>query len=345
MLAASFPGPKYAKKGWPCQDSSSRLSYGRVQAVAVADGHGSPECFRSEHGARIAVEAAFRQLERYCREEAFDTDKPAILSRTGIDNFKFDLLRDWEQSVRKHWYGYLDTHTCTGEDELRFQAVSEKYRQRYLSDDPAVVEEYLYTAYGTTLLLAVSIGTQILLLQIGDGTCVLLQRNGTLSVPLPPDQDNYLNVTVSMCDKDAICHFRYAVIPCDPVLQSAPVAIFLSTDGMDDCFPVYQNENYLFKVHRLIIESVLDKGFQATEDDVTNDLLQSMTARGSRDDISLACLITQDRELLHEAFDRIDPNSCLPGENTDKSSIDEESQKAGNVEDLTDDNHEQSGTV
>ena len=363
MLASSFPGPKYVKKGWTCQDSSSCLSYGRVQAVAVADGHGSPDCFRSEHGARIAVEAAFRQVKRYCREEAFDTDQPALLSRVGIDNLKFDILRDWEQSVREHWDRYLDIHSCPGEDEIRFQAVSEKYRQRYLSDDPAVVDKYLYTAYGTTLLLAVSIGTQILLLQIGDGTCVLLQRDGTFSVPLPPDRDNYLNVTVSLCDEDAMHHYRYAVIPCDPASQTEPAAVFLSTDGVDDCFPVYQNENYLYKLYSLIIESILDRGFQATVEDIKQDLLQSMTERGSRDDISLACLISQDQELLQNAFDRIDPECCLPGKKEDRGDTDTEiftdsenelrtdteslnSKETGKEEeDNTDDNHEQSGTV
>ncbi|MDO5133193.1 MAG: PP2C family serine/threonine-protein phosphatase [Eubacteriales bacterium] len=314
MFAVSSPGPKYSKKGWPCQDSASYCNFGHVQVIAVADGHGSADCFRSQTGSGIAVEAAFRQLKRYCGEEAFDMEEPALFSRVGIENFKYDFLEDWKRTVREHWDRELDTHAQLGEGEIRFRDVSDKYRRRYLSDDPAVVNRYLYTAYGTTLLLAVSIGTQILLLQIGDGTCVVLQRDGTFVLPVPPDEDNFLNVTVSLCEENAFQKFRYAVLDCDPASPAAPAAVFLSTDGVDDCFPVYKNEEHLYKLYTLIVESILKEGSRATYEDITQSLLPVMTSRGSRDDISIAFFTTENKEELREAFDRIDPVYRPPAE-------------------------------
>lgn len=63
MFAKSVLGPKYAAKGWRCQDRSGKVNFGRTQVIAVADGHGSSDCFRSEYGASLAVKT---HLNRPC---------------------------------------------------------------------------------------------------------------------------------------------------------------------------------------------------------------------------------------------------------------------------------------
>ena len=306
MFAKSVLGPKYAAKGWRCQDRSGKVNFGRTQVIAVADGHGSSDCFRSEYGASLAVKTAFEQTMLYCRNTAEKSDAPVRFSDTGILNFKYAVWNEWRRLVKKNWDEYLKLHKTPGGGEVRYESVSEKYKARFGSSDKKVRDWYLYVAYGTTLLFAVAIESQILLLQIGDGTCVVLQKNGEYRTPVPPDEENFLNVTVSLCEDDANLKIRHAVLDCDVNSPTAPVAVFLSSDGVDDCYPVYRNEQYLYRLYSIVLENILKVGFDATEAEIADHLLPGMTEKSSRDDISLAYFIVQDREMLREAYDNID---------------------------------------
>lgn len=321
-FAASSIGPKYAAKGWDCQDSSDMISFDDVQAVAVADGHGGGDYFRSQIGSKLAIEVLFNQL-RYAFENMKDTER---FSDTAIKNFKYNFVKEWRKAVRKDWYDRLSDGKPLGEGEIRYESVSEKYKARYTSDNPDVVEKYLYVAYGTTLICAVSIGTQILAMQIGDGSCVLLQRDGEFSLPIPTEEENFLNMTVSLCDDNSELKIRHAVINCKENSPNSPAAIFLSTDGLDDCFPYYQNEEHLYKFYAdVIIDSMVKNLFLATEKEIREQLLPGLTKKASKDDISLAYLILPTVFELKKVFDKIDaryktmpepPKKILAAENS-----------------------------
>ena len=307
MFAKSVPGPKYTAKGWGCQDYSDKTEYGCTQVVAVADGHGSSDCFRSEFGSSMAVQTAFDQTQLFSNNAFEESDSSIRFSETGIANFKYAIWREWRRVVKEDWEQRLSTHKTLGEGEIRFEKTSDKYKARYTSDDESVVEQYLYTAYGTTLLFAVKIESQLLLLQIGDGTCVVLKKNGEFSVPIPPDEDNYLNVVVSLCEDDANLKIRHAILDSAEDSPTAPVAVFLSSDGVDDCYPIYQNEQHLYKLYSIILENILNVGFEETEAEIADNLLPGLTAKSSQDDISLAYFITENISVLREAFENINP--------------------------------------
>lgn len=304
MYAGTASGPKYIEKGWECQDRSETLAFDGTQIILVADGHGSGDCFRSDVGAQLAIESAIIQTWRY---RASDTpgDSRYVFSDRAIEQFKHSIWNEWRQEVKKHWNKKKNIQRYLGEGEIRYESVSEKYKRRYERDNRGCSERYLYTAYGTTLLLAISSGKQILVLQIGDGTCAVLKQNGEFCCPVEADEDNCLNVVVSICEDDAYKKIRHAVLDCDEKSGDMPVAIFLSSDGLDDCYPVYENENYLYKLYSIIVESILRNGFDATEEEITDELLPGLTARGSKDDISVAYLISTDMELLDKAFNSI----------------------------------------
>ena len=282
----------------PCQDRANRLEFGNIQAIAVADGHGSADCFRSEIGSRFAVYIALRLLRDACK------DFTDTFSDTGIKNFKYRLWQEWRGAVRRHWNLRLKHDKTLGENEPRYETVSDKYKSRYTSDDPAVVEKYLCVAYGSTLLCAVSIGTQILMLQIGDGTCAVLRRDGSFSTPMPEDADIFSNVTSSLCEENADLKIRHVILDCEGEL--APIAIFLSSDGLDNCFYYDQNEEHLYKFYAdVLLDNIIRCGFEETEREAVDSLLPEMTARGSRDDISLAYMIADDLELLKAVHEQI----------------------------------------
>lgn len=285
IFAASVHGRKYQERGLPCQDNSSVMEFSGVQAIAVADGHGGKDYFRSDTGSKLAVKTAFNQIKIFCREL---TDQ---FSDNGIRNFEFSIWDEWLKAVKGDWR----ERSTEIFSEPRWQNVSDKYKARFTSGD----EIYIPVAYGTTLICAVSIGSQVLIVQIGDGTCVILQRNGEFKVPVPPDNETFANITTSLCDADAYKKFRHVVLDCDENSPLAPVAIFLSTDGLDDCYPIYENEKHLYKLYdEVILDSVISNGFARTRDELRNELLPYLTARGSNDDISLAYFVTRDLNLL-----------------------------------------------
>lgn len=304
MFATSAHGLKYSERGLPCQDSSSTLEFDGVQAIAVADGHGGKDYLRSDRGSRLAVKVFFEQIKIFCRNITAGEN----FSDAGIRNFLFAVCNEWRKAVLNDW-----RENPFSTDEPRWANVSDKYKARFTSANGKILAQYVPVAYGTTLLGALSIGSQVLLIQIGDGTCVILQRNGEFKVPVPTDSENFFNVTTSLCEVDAVIKFRHVVLNCDENSPLAPIAIFLSTDGLDDCYPIFENEKWLYKLYAgTIIDSLLENGFALTREAVRDDLLPYMTEHGSNDDISLAYMVPYDKNLLQRTLQR---NAILAKEN------------------------------
>ena len=299
-LSHSVHGKKYIDLGWPCQDYSGQIELNNLQVIAIADGHGSNDCFRSQIGSMLAVRTILNQAKN-----AFSTLEFNNFDDTTIRYFKHSIWTKWREEVRHDWDTHLLENKTLGENECRYNAVSDKYKNRYASADSTEIEKYLYHAYGTTLICAISISKQVLLLQVGDGTCVVMDGTGEFSTPLPPDEDNFLNVSFSLCDVNeynADAKIRHAVLDCENN-ELSPVAIFLSSDGLDDCYPYEKNEQYLYKyVYSTMIKYILDKGYSFTAKEIREKLLPTMTEKVSKDDISLACMITDDNSSLIEAY-------------------------------------------
>lgn len=291
-FAASVHGRKYRERGLPCQDSSYVLEFDNVQAIAVADGHGGKDYFRSDTGSRLAVQVAFEQIKKFCN----DIKDSETFPENSIRYFELKLWEEWQRAVKDDWL-----KNPVDDTEERWQLVSDKYKARYTSAD----ERYIPVAYGTTLLCAVSIGWQVLIVQIGDGSCVVLQRDGEFKSPVPPDAESFGYVTTSLCDVDGYKKFRHVVLDCSEDSPLAPVAIFLSTDGLDDCYPIGDNEKYLYKLYaNTVIDSMIGNGFDKTRESLRGELLPYMTEHGSNDDISLAYLVTDDLHLLKRTLEQ-----------------------------------------
>jgi serine/threonine protein phosphatase PrpC len=313
LFSKACIGPKYKRKGWNCQDySDCRSMTVGSDLIVVADGHGSSDCFRSAIGSRLAYTAVVDTLSEYLRLNSNETneedDTPIELTDRTINNFKFSVAQRWRELVKEDWDSALKhSDGILGANELRFKSVSEKYRARYTSDDPETVERYLYTAYGTTLILAATVGEKLLLLQIGDGSCVVLRRDGKYIMPIPADDENYMNVTVSLCEENANTKMRTAVLNCSPDYPESPAAVFLTTDGFDDCYPVYNNNDYLYKVYSGILSGIIASGFDEIEAEIADSLLPEMTSKSSLDDISLAYMIDDNIKTLDYIYDLIIP--------------------------------------
>lgn len=83
------------------------------------------------------------------------------------------------------------------------QAVSHKAKARYTKG------EKVQSAYGATLIGVVVTKDFWFGVHIGDGKCVVFDKAGVDSEPIPWDEQCFLNITTSICDSNAGSEFRY----------------------------------------------------------------------------------------------------------------------------------------
>lgn len=272
-FSASEKGFNHIKANKVCEDASDFYEDGKTYICAVADGHGSDNYPRTDRGATCAVDAAIS-----CILNFVDTVRTEdILKDEGHDyviltQLAKSILNEWYESVYKDYAG----HPFKPEE---LKNVSEKYRKRYLSDNPDVKK--VEKAYGCTLIAYVVTEEYSFGLQIGDGRCVLIQENGTCIEPIPWDENCQLNITTSICDEDAIDEFRFFVS------DKFPLAVFCGSDGIDDS---YSNLNELYELYRSMLKIFADYGEDVGKKEI-KEYLPVLTKKGSGDDVSVGLII------------------------------------------------------
>jgi hypothetical protein len=124
-------------------------------------------------------------------------------------------------------------------------------------------------------------------LQIGDGKCVVLNGEG-FTQPIPWDDACFLNVTTSICDTNASERFRHFFS------QELPVGIFIGTDGVDDSYPVAENESHLYNLYEKIAANFMYTGFDQGFTEL-RAFLPRLSEKGSGDDVSIAGFLDMNR--------------------------------------------------
>ncbi|MBF0536866.1 MAG: protein phosphatase 2C domain-containing protein [Nitrospirae bacterium] len=185
----SVTGASHKRSGLPNQDAigwSEGDSSGQPLVLAVSDGHGSHRCFRSDRGAKFAVEAALALV----KEDMIELTSDVIKSRSAVVEERIPKL------LTAHWLKRVeidrDEHPFT-ETEL------DGVKQKGDTKDLASINNNPALAYGATLL-AVIVGIDVILyLQIGDGDILTVADNsdGTDEGFLKIGSD-YLNLIKSM---------------------------------------------------------------------------------------------------------------------------------------------------
>jgi len=267
VFNTSCIGASHLKAGKPCQDFSLSWNSGVSAIIAVADGHGSEEHFRSGRGSRFAAEAAVQCI------------KELILLKTDRLHDPDAALEALEKSIIAVWYEKI-ANDVQG-DPIDGDAVS---------------------PYGTTLLAAAMTGHYWFAIQIGDGKCVVIDGGGNAAQPVPWDDRCFLNWTTSLCDEDAVRNFRHFYSEAQPSadkLPSAgellsagelPSAIFLGSDGIDDSFPLNENDEHLAGFYRNVFNNFINEGLHNGKKQL-KEMLPLLTQKGSGDDVSVAGII------------------------------------------------------
>jgi hypothetical protein len=273
MNAKSFnltaQGASHIKKNKECQDASLSYQDENCAIAVVCDGHGGDDYVRSAIGSKFASAIAKKNIQKFL---------------LGMDKEKFFLnpdkqLKILEASIISHWNESVsDYHSKHPFDEAELIVVSEKAKKRYLEDGK------VWSAYGTTLIAVAMNEDYWFAIHIGDGKCVAINHAGEFKQPIPWDPKCFLNATTSICDSDAIDNFRHFYS------DKLPAAVFVGSDGIDDCF---NNNEQLYNLYKTVLYSFATTDFKEACEGLA-DYLPRLSAKGSGDDVSIAALLDMD---------------------------------------------------
>jgi serine/threonine protein phosphatase PrpC len=255
---ASVRGAAHVRRGMPNQDAIGWVTAAAPAeaavpafAAAIADGHGGAAYYRSEAGARLAVDVAKAVLGRFIEVPEPQEDAHAIVEQ---------VIAGWRQ------------------------AVIQDLAANPVESDWVESEQERLVPYGTTLAAVAIRPDRLLALQIGDGDVVFGYPDGNVERPLPSDQGLFGEQTYSLCLDDAARRFRVYSCPREDG-QPWPDFVMLSTDGVSKSFadePTFRSiaRDYRNSIRKTGLRSVLDQ---------LEKWLNDVSHRGSGDDVTL-CL-------------------------------------------------------
>jgi len=273
-----------------CEDASGFYDDDQMHICVVADGHGSDNYPRTDRGSQFAVNAAIKQIKAFVGKiynpepenpETSEKESNELIDKllhTKID--ETHLLQNLSRSILMKWRDLVEKDV----EENPFQEsemvnVSEKYKKRYIPEN--ISERRAEKAYGCTLIAYVVTEKFSFGMQIGDGKCVVIDQDGTVSEPIPWDDNCQMNVTTSICDSDASDEFRFFVT------EEKPSAVFCGSDGIDDS---YANVEEMYALYRSILKIFVEHGIEVGKSEI-KEYLPVLTKRGSGDDVSIALIM------------------------------------------------------
>ena len=265
----SFQGASHIKKNKECQDASSSYQDEECAIAIVCDGHGGDDYVRSAVGSKLGCEVGVENIKNFISS----INKNTFFSNPEkhLKNLEASIINDWNESIATY-------HSAKPFMDSELVSVSEKARKKYVEDGR------IESAYGTTMIAVAMTHEYWFGIHIGDGKCVAINPEGEFKQPIPWDPKCFLNATTSICDADAIERFRHFYS------EKLPAAVFVGSDGIDDCF---SNNEQLHNLYKTILFSFATTEFQEAYDGLA-DYLPRLSAKGSGDDVSVAALLDLD---------------------------------------------------
>ncbi|MCC8113250.1 MAG: protein phosphatase 2C domain-containing protein [Bacteroidales bacterium] len=295
----------------PCQDCAYGEASAHLSMAIVCDGHGGERYFRSQEGARIAVDVIHAAVSQfvaalpqsiYCRDGESLFNGMPFTQHSEAEPYSTDSIHE-NQAKRIHealialfasiisqWNMRITEHAlANGLTAWEEEHVEKRYLDEFIAaraNDSATFEK----TYGCTLMVYVQTPDFWLAFHLGDGKMVRLcveDGNAVFDQPIPWDEKCFLNKTTSICDSHALEEVRY----CYQGDGRFPEAVFLGSDGMDDSYGDGENlTNFYIQLYKLIAKS----GREQAEKELAESL-PIISQRGSKDDMSVACVYDENR--------------------------------------------------
>ena len=289
-IKAVAQGFSHKAQGKPCQDFAGIVRKKGFAILSVADGHGGERYFRSEAGARIAVEVAEAEFQKLL-----------------VDISKWQWLDEkinWEQTIKalesnivKEWQNRVEADFANrplSEEErnlaeklgIDFAALQGENSEREKICGVQFRNSEILRCYGSTLLSALyipALGFPLskksfwIAIQIGDGLTFALDENGGEFLPIPEDKNLGFGLTTSLCSSYAAEHFRHSFG------FSKLKAIVVCSDGVADSFAKEKFGGFV----KDILNNVNEQGGEKVQNEL-QAYFPKLSEQGSGDDLSFA---------------------------------------------------------
>lgn len=291
FIGETVPGASHLRAGIPNQDSllcARESSRALPIILSIADGHGSPKCFRSDRGSRFAVQKSVDLLSDFLGERRGRFDLAEIESRR--ESLTKEFVVRWREAV---------------ENDLHKEPFAEKEFENLEKKSDAkarkLVEENPLLAYGTTSLTVAVEEDFVLYLQLGDGDILNISATGEVTKPLAEDPRLLANETTSLCLPNAEKDFRFYVQT--KSAENSPPMILLSTDGYLNSFA---DEAGFLQAGTDILQMLATKDGFADVNDNLKAWLEEATQMGSGDDCTVAIIYSPDLLKKTESDEQIE---------------------------------------
>lgn len=203
-VSATRRGSTHVRDDLPNQDAHVVEEVGDAVIMAVADGHGHQQHFRSEVGSALAAGTAAHLLREALPSYTSAVEAGAHLRET----LGPALVEAWSLAVQAD----IAAHPFDDDEAGRLR-----------EDDRGHLRPY-----GSTVVAMAANAQVLVALQIGDGDAVVAHGDGTVLRPLPEDELLHGNTTTSLCQVDPLASLRTVAID----LAEHDVELgFVATDG------------------------------------------------------------------------------------------------------------------
>jgi hypothetical protein len=279
VTGSSTRGANHLRRELPNQDAIAWETRDDNLVLALSDGHGSIKHFRSDIGAKLAVESAIEIVLKEMSTESLSTSVLKKLESRIKNKLPQRITNKWLSEVKDHYQNNLfslDRRAQMKLEQIELEkgiAARKKVEQNYIK------------AYGSTLVVVVLTEKFSLYLQLGDGDIIVLSDtakhrpfNGTETIGPATD---------SLCMSQPNNHFKFSLVPST---REEPLLIMLSTDGYINSFR--KSSDYLQAIDdfaKLAVESGLE--YIANN---LNEWLIETSQQGSGDDITLGLIFNRD---------------------------------------------------
>lgn len=265
LCGECIKGATHERNGKPLQDSKKIMEISdRISILAVADGHGSEKCARSDRGSMIAVNAFCDVMSRYLVSYGQNKDGidnlVSFLNREGDTRFAQDVCEEWQSRVKQSFYKNKVDGMLTDEGKIDWKEV--------------------YSLYGTTILGMLITDTFVFSFQIGDGDIVLV--NDESISPLVEPEKFLGTETHSLSKTDAWRH-AVASIRRKDAEKEVPYLYMMSTDGFANS---YTSDDEFKKTCSEYYKMIGLHGFDAVKENLAK-WLKETSELGCGDDVTV----------------------------------------------------------
>lgn len=308
-LGHSQLGVSHVRQGLPNQDAIRFyvLPDGSPPTiVALADGHGSANSFRSDVGARLAVETAVQVCQDFL--EGIGDAVASTVKNAAEQQVPPLILRAWRRRVTDHFA--KNPFTEAELSRLTEQAGAAARDRAAVGDQPAL-------AYGATLLAALLTDEFLICFQLGDGEILAVSDvTDEVSRLIPKDESLIANETSSLCQDDALKYVRFRF---QLFQEHPPGLLLLSTDGYPNSFVTH---DAFLKVGTDYLDLLRSEGADAVQKNLPL-WLDEASRQGSGDDITLGIIYRREPALTGTLIQTQRMAAAVPaspdGPPTDKS--------------------------